>query len=529
MGLFVNLYVNHHSIPDESWEKTYQESLLLLEKFPIPLMRLQREEIRGQKRNVFTTHLIKEENTSDEHWEIDGDLLSYQQAESFRLRRHFFKKNSEYDHKHILWAEEDGLEYTNGNGINLFGNKTQGYPYHLAILSVGILFENRFPHNIFVIGDIDRTQAESVIAWMNTILTTPVIMPICLDGPRLYAQLNALYDESALAIRRFKTLSRDSEEEQLQTLLRYADKSLVLQNIVEILRGYSELSQFGVIDEISQFLSVTQDIQQLIEIVLTVGQDKPSFNLEELLRLLGNKFVTIDKEERQPLFIFMHSSESLMTIKDAFAQVFLKLGGAPSFIDFYMERSELLDLFSTYQPGNQQKFKEILAASEKKCRDELEQIKTLLSEMENSEKSKPQQSQIEFSEEVIPQQKSYSPEEKYIIEQAYLQQEEYEQAEVFAKQIGQQLQQIIETYPDIFSANERTYYLEMIYKASSKNGFALCESAWQQIDQAEDIKILKSLLALSLVSEREIHFWNWRRYIMEHSYLWSYLIAEITD
>jgi len=525
MGLFVDLYVNTHDISPESWEKTYQESLLLLERFPLPLMRLQREEIRGQKRYVFTTHLIENKDTPDEHWEVEGDLLSYQRAEPFQLSRYHKQHDNKHDDKNVLWANEEELEYVDGNGIKLFGNKTQGYPYHFAMLAVGILFENRFPHNIFVTGDIDRIQAESVIAWMNTVLATPVIMPICLDGQKLYRQLDAIYDDGSLAIRRFQTLFRDSEEEQLHTLLRYADKNLVIQDIVETLCEYSQLSQLGVIGLISQFLNVTQDINQLIDIILKVGKVKPEFNLEELLRVLGNKFITIDKKEREPLFIFLHSADNLITMEDTFSQLLLTLAGAPSFIDFYLTHSELLAIFSTYQPANSKKFEQIIAASEKKCREELEQTKTLIREMEKKTESA-DGDKIETTESVVSQQKSYSPEEEYIIEQAYLQQKEYKQPEKFAQQMGVQLQLIIQKHSKFFTSEEKEYYLEMIYKTSFENGFVLRESAWQRIDQEQDVNVLKSLFAFSMISERETNFWNWRCYIMEHSHLWQYLIDD---
>jgi hypothetical protein len=302
---------------------------------------------------------------------------------------------------------------------------------------------------------------------MNTVLATPVIMPICLDGQKLYSQLDALYDDSSLAIRRFQTLSRDSEEEQLHTLLRYADKNLVIQDIVETLGEYEQLSQLGVIRIISKFLSVTQDIRQLIEIILKVGQVKPEFNLEELLRVLGNKFITIDEKEREPLFIFLHSADNLINIEDTFSQLFLTLGGAPSFIDFYLTRSELLAIFLTYQPANGKKFEQIIAASEKKCREELEQTEMLIREMEKkTESAETTGDKIETTESVVAQQKSYSPEEEYIIEQAYLQQKEYKQPEKFAQQVGVQLQLIIQKHSKFFTSEERDYYLEGIYETS---------------------------------------------------------------
>ena len=46
------------------------------------------------------------------------------------------------------------------------------------------------------------------------------------------------------------------------------------------------------------------------------------------------------------------------------------------------------------------------------------------------------------------------------------------------------------------------------------------------IDQEENVDILKSILALSHISNQEISFWRWRIYILEHQSLWHYLTPE---
>nr|VFJ73796.1 MAG: hypothetical protein BECKFW1821C_GA0114237_105430 [Candidatus Kentron sp. FW] len=74
-----------------------------------------------------------------------GDSVSGQRAEDFRLFRHRTRQFSafleqrelvkRYDPtKDVLWVPTDSLDYIDGNGVDLFGAKTQGYPYHLAIL-----------------------------------------------------------------------------------------------------------------------------------------------------------------------------------------------------------------------------------------------------------------------------------------------------------------------------------------------------------------------------------------------------------
>lgn len=339
MGLNINMHVNTHNISLAKWEKTYEESLLLLQKFPAPLMRLTQEQIYGQKRYVYTANIINGRNTKNEHWEICGDLLSYKHAESFQLYRHLkqrpFGSNDDYK-KNILWAEGEELAYRAGNGRDMFGNKTQGYPYHLALLAVTILFENRFPNEVHSTGDIDQTQVEQIVIWMNTILTTPVIKPICMDGERLYKQLKEVYTDRELVIRRFRGISQNSDEEQLEMLLSFDNNCNVLSQIfIDDLQEYSSLSLLGSVKCISLFLEATQDIRQLIKMVMEIGKNKSEFNLEELLRVLGKKFITISRDELKPLSIFTRPSDSMMNIDDLMIQTFLTMSGMPLSINFH--------------------------------------------------------------------------------------------------------------------------------------------------------------------------------------------------
>ena len=109
MGLVIHLNVNPHDIEPQKWEETYQESLLLLQNFPVPLMRFKiserHEERYDEQLYVYTDAIEMNEGSPTEHWEICGDLLSYRYAESFRLYRHLdqqIKSRVEWDARDVL-------------------------------------------------------------------------------------------------------------------------------------------------------------------------------------------------------------------------------------------------------------------------------------------------------------------------------------------------------------------------------------------------------------------------------------------
>lgn len=539
MGLFINIYLNPKGISQQEWEDVYQESLILLRKFPAPLMRKKIEEVGSKTRAVYTTDLVYDADTPDEFWITIGDLTSYQRAEDFRLYRNLekqcidWKTQNELD---VIWAEPGCLNYVNGNGINLFGGKTQGYPYHLAILAVAILLEIRFPEKCYLIGDIEYTQVEQMSSWVHSILDTPLITPLCMDGERLYNRLSMIYDNPRDTIKRFQALFSGSDDEQFAVLLRYADKTAVFDVFIEELSQYSSLSQYGAIQLISQFLVVTQNVKELLDIVLQAEKAKKKksddFNLESLLTMLCDNFLTISYEEREPLDMFTYCNDTLRTIEDNLANIFTKLGGAPSAIDLYVDSSELLEIFCSCQPEQRAAFQEIIGSCEQKCREELEKTKTLIGEMEQKmpkaeepEKGEPEaQVIVKASPGIDFVGKNLSEAEAYILKQVVLQTKTFKDAEKGTMKLGSQLAEIITKHPDMFASEERSYYLEGIYAASYENGFALRESAWSAIDQEQDIGILRKLLAYALVTEQGINFWHWRIHIFESQNLWKFLL-----
>ena len=535
MGLFISLTINPDHIEPAQWAAAYDDSLRVLENFPVPLMRYTNEERLGEKRLLYTSTIIQNKGAENEYWQICGDMVSLREAESFRLYRDLNNwvrsREQTWTDRDVLWADEENIRYVDGYGINIFGNKTQGYPYHLALLAVAVLFESRFPERVFLLGDITREQIETMMAWLNNDLNMPVSTPVCIDGERLYHRLAALYDTPKLAIERFKTLSREAKDVQFQQLLTYAPKRAVIDDFKRNLDIYHSLHQFGAIDLISQFLTATQNLKQLIEMVLEIGrakEKKDKFNLEALLKRLSESFVTFDYPERRLLSLPARSREKLMTIEDVLSQTFMRMGGIPSSIEFYLDAESLLDLFAAYEPAKKDRFRQVIAEGEQNCRDTLKQIEELLAKMPGEPEAQEEKNvtEAETVSVLSPQSHPLSPETQYILDQVARQRQTFKGTEETAKHFGGELQQIIQQTPERFSETEQNYYLENIYRVTYENRIPLQENAWQMIDQEENVDILKAILALSHISNQEISFWRWRIYILEHQSLWHYLTPE---
>ncbi|CAM4137746.1 hypothetical protein VRRI112168_15590 [Vreelandella rituensis] len=532
MGLHIHLTVQLHTLDADAWEAAYEESLLLLRRFPAPLLRFEVCEVGGYHRYRLTDEILCDPGTEQERWEISGDRISGRRAESFRLHRYLHRQisrnpNASETDVDVLWVDEQDAAYPIGAGVDIFGNKTQGYPYHLALLAVGILLENRFPKHCFVHGQLEREPTEQTLSWMNAVLGTDFQLPVCLDGHALYARLAGFYQNQECLIERFQSLFLGDQQEALRTLIACAEPDALQRHIVAELGHYHSLSQRGVGRLLSAYLEVTQDIDGLIDLVMAT----PSFrtelvaSLEALLKTLCRRFVTIAPAERGPLSALDRPAGQLTTIDDAFDGVFRTLMGAPSEVRFYLPGVELLERFAAREPELRERFREIIQAEEAACRKALAEIAAVMSEVvESDEPSGREEHAAPYVDELLSG-------ERYLIHQIEQQQEEVDptESEVMAEVLGVAVGQMLVTHPQTFSATEPEYYKKLIDWAGQTNGIVLWREAWEEIDHLSDISVLRVLAVLMLITEREASFCQFRTHTLEDKRLWPYLMKRATE
>ena len=113
-----------------------------------------------------------------------------------------------------------------------------------------------------------------------------------------------------------------------------------------------------------------------------------------------------------------------------------------------------------------------------------------------------------------------------LVDQLNAQLDHFPNPEQIAEQIGKQLQVMIQEHPDMFRWDNKADYLKYLCQVCSKTWLVLRETAWEAIEQIEDLAQLKSLFALSLVESRSGEFTRFRIYLLEHQELWPYLAGQ---
>lgn len=286
MGVYIFLDIDAEAIEPAAWRGFYVQARDFLMQHPDGLVGLRRQTIdcNGQRvrRWVYSTELEQDEaEPSQRHLRVSGDRSSLKTAEAFRLfedishyRRSTASANqpnsdsasasasassssSETAANFITEALADGI-----NG-NVFSDKTQGYPYHQAILAVGMLAEARFPGRALVRGDLSVAQCQAAASLLEEIIGVSVPLPLMVDGDRLYETLVG----EAPTVERLQHLVNVSplEEAGVEILHRRAPRPLQLEWLASRIAHYEGRVTLGVITALRHWLNVTEDLDGLIE------------------------------------------------------------------------------------------------------------------------------------------------------------------------------------------------------------------------------------------------------------------------
>lgn len=553
MGLSIYMHVDCHAIDDERWEAAYLTSLQLLERFPGPLASCVREDIGSLKRWVVTTSIVRDVDSPDERWQIDRELGSGRSAESFSLYRHLkhyrqkrlgAKGRQSESAPDILRPKttKDGAEseWYDFGGSTVFDSKTQGYPYHYAVLAVGMLLESSFPRHALVRGDFTRRQCEQTAEWISSILGRRVPLPVLVDGPRLWSRLLEAFpdfDQEAV-IQRFRNLLEGGHETVLRALDEVgADPQAVRRVFLRELDHYQSLNQIGARSLIRALCNVDGDIDRAIDWAcgardagaeLGPGQQPlmRHFQPEELLQALCASFITVPPYEREVLQSLRASPDSLSNFEETFGQILLLMSGMPTAVDCYIEEEQLLAEFVRRWPEKLQQFSQILRQSLEHVHDVRGQLHQLTERLEQ---------RAERACDTEPVWKPSNEDLEYQLGAEFIQAEIERQHEAVpkmedaARELGQQMQQALlknSALQKFLAASDRQKTLEQLYRASFENGIEMPEDIWRELDSTQDLNVLRALLLLVMCPEREVQFWRCREHLLQSPDLWHLLAGQ---
>lgn len=252
MGIFINLKLSK-TITQGEWKPVYEKSLLIAQKsgfFDVAARESHSERIQcivpTQEKGI----------EKDCGWTVCGSFPTYKRAESQFTPKHLGLNARDSEPYDMLRCKFDEERY-----IHLWGNKTQGEPYHMGLLAIGCMAEQMLGVQALVDGDITYRQCLKAAETASEMLGKQIAPPVC-------CRLQNLFDR----IQKFDDLT---ESEKLKLLLEYyrgdTDNELgeFLRNhySVDALTAYwqeqfkdTEINTYGFTSLMKQYFLLSPDI-----------------------------------------------------------------------------------------------------------------------------------------------------------------------------------------------------------------------------------------------------------------------------
>ena len=356
MGIYVSLTILPEHIGATGWKKSYEETLSFLQGCPMQIMGLHSERIGSGDRLVQTRALEIDGDTPDQrHWHAVGDFESRMTGESFtfyrNINRYRFGSPREKHHAGETADIVKNLMEKEKGTRRVFSEKTQGHPYHLPMLAVAMLVEDRFPRYAAAGGDIDIRQARNAQMLIKTVLGRDVAIPIVTDARRLYKRVS-LFCRGSKAMERSLYLFRGDESAGLQAILDTTDRGGLEEWFLGSLRQYDSPNRLGTIDLLIQWLNATQDLPALCHMACS-DKRGPGFNPVEFASALAFTWLSVPENERDSIAILLKPEGAAYTVDDQFGTVFMDAAGMKGrLLRYFLKPEKALEILARSFPAH---------------------------------------------------------------------------------------------------------------------------------------------------------------------------------
>lgn len=271
MGIYINLNISR-SVTREEWKKVYEESLKLVEAFP--LADIDKIGYAGEEVTCIVPTMEQESvsvfGKPRTGWAATGDYETMKMAEEY-----FFPKDLVDEAKIDAEAGDAmmeelssfaSLEYDDPKAsrvYSLWNSKTQGEPYHMYLLAIACMVEDRLGTKAYVRGDITRGQCRKAVEMANYYLDNPIRIPARCDMYRLYERISMLPLSGEEKLDAFRKVYLGKTDEEFGEFIRNHFSADIICNFWRNrFKNYS-IQMVGFRDEIKEYLSMGFEIADL--------------------------------------------------------------------------------------------------------------------------------------------------------------------------------------------------------------------------------------------------------------------------
>ena len=199
MGISISIKISKAVTSDE-WKAVYDETLQLVNAFP-----LSEDYVKKTINGIDTYCIVRTKEHSMRRYEKDtvgwiatGDYNTLLGAETYTLSRNWIDESGDPNAGDAIlgilpyYTDYKWNDPLCSNTYTLWGNKTQGEPYHMYLLAIACLIESRLGKKAFVRGDITKGQCKKAVEMANAVLANPIDVPGSCDMERHWKRVSAL-------------------------------------------------------------------------------------------------------------------------------------------------------------------------------------------------------------------------------------------------------------------------------------------------------------------------------------------------
>ena len=331
MGIFIHMNISK-SVTKREWKNVYEETLQLVKNFPLAERR--KVMCKGIETICLVPTVEREETYGWNHenkrkgWFADGDDETLHTAERYSLYRELIKGNSVDVNAGdaLLGALPAYLNYDwedprCSHTYSIWGDKTQGEPYHMYLLAIACLIEGRLGEKAFVYGDITKGQCRRAVELANEYLKKPIDVPDRCDMERFYRRISKLEMSEKEKLDIFEGLYLGTKDSEYGEYIRSKYSEEACDEYWKECFGRYCVGTIGFNDYINDYLLWGFDLGKLCRLINYYDEEnKPQYE-NFVKRIMDAKLHLKDKNCKDILKIDQEESEpySIYTLMAQFA------------------------------------------------------------------------------------------------------------------------------------------------------------------------------------------------------------------
>lgn len=324
MGIFIHIGISK-AVQKKEWEKVYEETLQLVNAFPLADKR--KVKCRGIDTICLAPTREREYNygwNSEKTricWCAVGDYETMRTAEQYSLSRELIEENDyEADAGDALlgvlpcYLDYDWDDPKCDHIYHIWGAKTQGEPYHIYLLAIACLIESRLGNKAFVYGDITRAQCERAVGLANIHLSKPIDIPDRCDMERLWKRVSKLPLGEAEKLKTFESFFLGTKKSEFGQYIRTIYSEEICDEYwLEQFKNV-KIGTLGFDDEIKRYLLWGFSLEKLCNFVNYNDEDNVPQYEKFVNGIMDTKLhikekncddmLEIDQDEEQPYTIY---------------------------------------------------------------------------------------------------------------------------------------------------------------------------------------------------------------------------------